>query len=60
MTAFELSEKKVQFTKVSEVSFEKEHNDNDQYVLTSGEYNILLNKIQEGIDIINEYLKEKG
>lgn len=60
MTAFELSESKVRFQRVYEEYFEKESNDNNQYVLTQGEYNILLNKLQEGIEIINEYLKEKG
>lgn len=60
MTAFELSESKVRFTRVYETFFEKESNDDDQYVLTQEEYNILLNKLQEGIEIINEYLKEKG
>ena len=60
MTAFELSESKVRFKKVCEVIFVKEPNDNNQYVLTREEYNVLLNKIQEGIEIIDEYLKEKG
>jgi len=60
MTAFELSESKVSFTRVCGVFLKKESNDNDQFVLTQEEYNVLLNKIQEGIDIINEYLKEKG
>ena len=60
MTAFELSENKVRFTRVYEAFFEKVSNDNNQYVLSQEEYNILLNKLQEGIEIINEYLKEKG
>ena len=60
MTAFELSENKVRFTRVYETFFEKASNNNDQYVLTQAEYNIILNKIQEGIGIIDEYLKEKG
>lgn len=61
MTAFELSEKKVGFQRVYEAFFIKESNDDNQYVvLTQEEYNILRNKLQEGIEIINEYLKEKG
>lgn len=60
MTAFELSESKVRFTRVYEAFFEKESNDNNQYVLSQEQYNMLLNKLQEGIEIINEYLKEKG
>ena len=60
MTAFELSESKVGFKNVLGIFFEKESNDDNQYVITQEEYNILLNKIQEGIEIIDEYLKEKG
>lgn len=60
MTAFELSESKVRFQRVYEAFFIKESNDDNQYVLSQEEYNILLNKLQEGIEIINEYLKEKG
>lgn len=60
MTAYELSEKKVRFARVYETFFEKEPNNNTQYVLTQEELNILLNRIQEGIEIIDEYLKEKG
>jgi len=60
MTAFELSESKVRFKRVWEAFFEKESNDDDQYVLTQNEYNTLINKLEEGIEIINEYLKEKG
>lgn len=60
MTAFELSESKVKFQRVYEAFFEKESNDDNQYALTQNEYNILLNKVLEGIEIINEYLKEKG
>ena len=60
MTAFELSENKVRFRKVWEVFFEKEPNDNKQYILTQEEMNILMNKIKEGVEIIDEYLKEKG
>lgn len=60
MTAFELSESKVRFKSVLEAFFEKESNDDSQYVLTQNEYNILINKVEEGIEIINEYLKEKG
>ena len=60
MTAYELSENKVRFRRVWETFFEKVSNDNDQYILTSEEYNVLLNKIREGVEIIDEYLKEKG
>ena len=60
MTAFELSESKVRFKRVYEIFFEKVSNDDNQYVLSQEEYIILLNKFQEGIEIINEYLKEKG
>lgn len=60
MTAFELSESKVRFKSVLGAFFEKESNDDSQYVLTQNEYNILINKVEEGIEIINEYLKEKG
>lgn len=60
MTAFELSESKVRFDRVYEAFFEKESNNDNQYVLSQEEYNILLNKLQKGIDIIDEYLKEKG
>ena len=60
MTAFELSESKVGFKRVFDTFFEKESNDDNQFVISMEEYNILLNKIQEGIEIINEYLKEKG
>lgn len=60
MTAFELSESKVRFKQIWEEFFVKESNDDNQYVLTQEEYNILINKLQEGIEIINEYLKEKG
>lgn len=59
MTAFELSEKKVRFIRIWDTFFIKEAN-NNQYILTPEEYNILLNKIQEGVEIIDEYLKEKG
>ena len=59
MTAFELSEKKVRFTSVWESFFKKEPDNNSEFVLTTEELNILLNRIQEGIEIINEYLKEK-
>lgn len=60
MTAFELSESKVKFQRVYEAFFEKESNYDNQYALTQNEYNILLNKVLEGIEIIDEYLKEKG
>lgn len=60
MTAYELSESKVRFKRVYEAFFEKESNDDSQYVLTQNEYNILINKLEEGIEIIDEYLKEKG
>lgn len=60
MTAYELSESKVRFKRVWESFFEKESNDDSQYVLTQNEYNTLINKLEEGIEIIDEYLKEKG
>ena len=60
MTAFELSENKVRFTRVWEAFLEKELNDNKQYILTQEEMNILINKMHEGLEIIDEYLKEKG
>ena len=60
MTAFELSEKKVQFRDVVDEFLETEPDCNGRIILTPEELSILITKIQEGVEIIDEYLKEKG
>ena len=60
MTAFELSERKVQFRDIVDEVFEMKPDCNGRIILTPEQLNILANKLQEGIEIIDEYLKEKG
>lgn len=60
MTAFELSEKKVRFIDVVNAFFEMDPDCNGRIILTPEQLSILITKIQEGIQIIDEYLKEKG
>ena len=60
MTAFELSEKKVRFRDVVNEFIEMDPDCNGRIILTPEQLSILMTKIQEGIQIINEYLKEKG
>lgn len=60
MTTFELSEKKVRFINEYNMYADLEPDCNGRIILTPDELNCLVNKLQEGIEIINEYLKEKG
>ena len=60
MTAYELSEKKIYFKRVEDKLYKMEPDVNGRFILTPEELNILINRIQEGIEIIDEYLKEKG
>ena len=60
MTAFELSERKIRFRDVVDEFFEMEPDCNGRIILTPDQLSILITKLQEGIEIINEYLKEKG
>ena len=60
MTAFELSERKVRFKYVIDEVFEMEPDCNGRIILTPEKLSVLLNKLQEGVEIIDEYLKEKG
>ena len=60
MTAFELSEKKVRFVNEYNMYVGLEPDCNGRIILTPDELSSLVYKLQEGIEIINEYLKEKG
>ena len=60
MTAFELSERKVRFKYVIDEVFKMEPDCNGRIILTPEKLSVLLNKLQEGVEIIDEYLKEKG
>lgn len=60
MTAYELSERKVQFKYIIDEVFEMKPDCNGRIILTPEQLNVLANRIQEGIEIIDEYLKEKG
>lgn len=60
MTAYELSEKKIHFKCIENELYEMEPDADGRFILTSDKLNIFANIIQEGIEIINEYLKEKG
>lgn len=60
MTALELSDYKVRFTDVYNSFFDREPDENGQITLSCDAMSVLEHKIKEGIEIINEYLKEKG
>lgn len=60
MTAFELSEKKVRFVNEYNMYVDLEPDCNGRIILTPDELKSLVYKLKEGIEIINEYLKEKG
>ena len=60
MTALELSEKKICFKYVIDEVLEMKPDCNGRIILTPEQLSILEKKLQEGIEIINEYLKEKG
>lgn len=60
MTAFELSIKKVRFINEYNMYVDLKPDCNGRIILTPDELNSLVYQLKEGIEIIDEYLKEKG